>query len=160
MYMHIDAKGDISSLSAKVKAIFDQVKVARGKEPSASKPDSVSNTINIARLDSIVGYKGELNKGVYKYTIGRPDVALTEHGIPVSSFMGFNTWASWQGSNERAAVAGDFAMLEQEVEPVIKALVEAGIEVVAVHNHMVHEDDVYSSCTIGALVRLNSLPAV
>jgi hypothetical protein len=53
--------------------------------------------------------------------------------------MGFNTWAAWQGTAERAAVAGDFAMLENEVAPVIKALIENGIEVVAVHNHMVHE---------------------
>ena len=53
--------------------------------------------------------------------------------------MGFNTWAAWQGTPEKAAVAGDFTMLENEVAPVIKALVENGIEVVAVHNHMVHE---------------------
>jgi hypothetical protein len=90
-------------------------------------------------LDSLIGHKGEMNKGVYKYTIGRPDVSLKEHGIPVSSFMGFNTWAAWQGTSEKAAVAGDFTMLEDEVAPVIKALVENGIEVVAVHNHMVHE---------------------
>lgn len=139
MYMHIDGKGDVSALSTKVKAIFDRVKASRGKDPGASKGDSVVNSISIPILDSIIGHKGELSKGVYKYTIGRPDVALKEHGIPVSSFMGFNTWAAWQGSPERAAVAGDFTMLENEVAPVIKALVENGIEVVAVHNHMVHE---------------------
>jgi hypothetical protein len=66
-------------------------------------------------------------------------VKLTEHSVPVSTFLGFNTWASWQGTPEKAAVAGDFAMLENEVADVIKALVENGIEVVAVHNHMVHE---------------------
>lgn len=53
--------------------------------------------------------------------------------------MGFNTWAAWQGTPEKAAVAGDFTMLKDEVAPVIKALVENGIEVVAVHNHMIHE---------------------
>jgi hypothetical protein len=140
MYMHIDGKGKIEALSASVKAIFDKVKESRGSDPKAAKADSVINTLNIPMLDSIMGYKGESSKGVYKYTIGRPDVALTEHGIPVSSFMGFNTWAAWQGTPERAAVAGDFTMLENEVEPVIKALVENGIEVVAVHNHMVHEE--------------------
>src|SRR5258705_13915361 len=56
-----------------------------------------------------------------------------------STFMGFNTWAAWQGTPEKAAVAGDFTMLENEVAPVIKTLIENGIEVVAVHNHMVHE---------------------
>lgn len=140
MYMHIDRSADITTLSNGVKAIFDKVKETRGKDPKSEKADSVINTLNIARLDSTLGHKGELNKGVYKYTIGRPDVQLNEHGIPVSSFMGFNTWAAWQGTPEKAAVCGDFAMLENEVAPVIKALVENGIEVVAVHNHMVHEE--------------------
>ena len=140
MYMHIDGKGDAASLAKSVKAIFDKVKESRGKDPKESKVDSVINSLNIAHLDSIVGYKGEMSKGVYKYTIGRPDVVLREHGIPVSTFMGFNTWAAWQGTPEKAAVAGDFTMLENEVAPVIKALVENKIEVVAVHNHMVHEN--------------------
>jgi hypothetical protein len=140
MYMHIDKSADITTLSNGVKAIFDKVKETRGKDPKSDKADSVVNTLNISRLDSVVGQKGELNKGVYKYTMGRPDVQLNEHGIPVSSFMGFNTWAAWQGTPEKAAVCGDFAMLENEVAAVIKALVENGIEVVAVHNHMVHED--------------------
>jgi hypothetical protein len=81
-----------------------------------------------------------MSRGVYKVTIGRPDVKLQEHGAPVSSFMGFNTWAAWQGTPEKAAVAGDFAMLESEVEGVVAALVKNGIEVVALHNHMVHEE--------------------
>jgi len=140
MYMHIDRTADISTLSTGVKAIFDKVKELRGADPKAAKGDSVINTLNFPQLDSIIGYKGELAKGVYKYTIGRPDVKLHEHGIPVSSFMGFNTWAAWQGTPEHAAVCGDFTMLENEVAPVIKNLVENGIEVVAVHNHMVHEE--------------------
>jgi hypothetical protein len=139
MYMHIDGRGTVDKLSANVKAIFDKVKAVRGKDPKEGRTDSVINTINIPRLDSIIGAKGEMSKGVYKYTIGRPDVQLQEHGIPVSTFLGFNTWAAWQGTPEKAAVCGDFTMLENEVAPVIKALVENGIEVVAVHNHMVYE---------------------
>lgn len=139
MYMHIDGWGSVVSLSQSIKSVFDKVAQVRGKDPKAGKVDSVVNKLNIAGLDSIIGHKGEMNKGVYKYTIGRPDVSLQEHGVPVSSFMGFNTWAAWQGTEEKAAVAGDFTMLADEVEPVIKALVENGIEVVAVHNHMVHE---------------------
>ncbi len=140
MYMHIDGFGSIAKLASIAKAVFDKVKEVRGKDPKASKADSVVNTINIPDLDNIMGYKGEMSKGVYKYTNGRPDVTLTEHGIPISSFMGFNTWAAWQGTPEKAAVAGDFTMLESEVGSVIKTLVENGIEVVAVHNHMVHEE--------------------
>ena len=140
MYMHVDGKGNVEKLATGVKAIFDKVKESRGADPKSAQGDSVANTLNVAQLDSIIGYKGELSKGVYKYTIGRPDVLLLEHGIPVSTFMGFNTWAAWQGTPEKAAVCGDFTMLENEVHPVIKALVENGIEVVAVHNHMVHEE--------------------
>ncbi|WP_336518051.1 DUF1259 domain-containing protein [Pollutibacter soli] len=140
MYMHIDKSADVQTLSKGVKAIFDKVKEVRGGDPKATPADSVANSLNIKMLDSIVGSRGELSKGVYKYTIGRPDVQLKEHGKPVSSFMGFNTWAAWQGSPEKAAVCGDFTMLENEVEPVIRALVQNGIEVVAVHNHMVHEE--------------------
>ena len=139
MYMHIDGKGMVEELSKSVKAIFDRVSDVRGADPENSKADSVHNSLNLALLDSIVGFKGEMNKGVYKYIIGRPDVALREHGMPVSNFMGFNTWSAWQGTPDRAAMAGDFAMLADEVEPVIQALLESNIEVVAVHNHMVHE---------------------
>ncbi len=139
MYMHIGGMGKTEEIAEKVKALFDKVKELRGKNPSAAPADSVENTIDIKKLDGIIGAKGEMNKGVYKYTIGRPDVNLKEHGLPVTNFGGFNTWASWQGTEDKAAVAGDFTMLENEVEPVIKALIENGIEVVALHNHMIHE---------------------
>ncbi|MBS1566994.1 MAG: DUF1259 domain-containing protein, partial [Bacteroidetes bacterium] len=111
MYMHVDRAGDIAAVCSGAKAILDKIKEVRGHDPKEAKGDSAANTINIPALDSIVGYKGEMAKGVYKYTIGRPDVPLTEHGIPVSTFMGFNTWAAWQGTPEKAAVAGDFTML-------------------------------------------------
>lgn len=139
MYMHIDGRGKAADLALNVKNIFDKIKQVRGKDPKEGKPDSVINTIDIPALDAIIGKKGEMAKGVYKYTIGRPDITLKEHGIGVSTFLGFNTWAAWQGTPERAAVCGDFTMLENEVQPVIKTLIENGIEVVAVHNHMVHE---------------------
>jgi len=139
MYMHIGGSGTTEQMAAKVKAVFTAIKNSRGHDPAAFPGDSVVNTIDLKLLDGIVGAKGEMSKGVYKYTIGRPDVSLKEHGVTVSSFLGFNTWAAWQGTADHAAVAGDFTMLEDEMAPVIKALIENGIEVVAVHNHMVHE---------------------
>jgi len=140
VYMHIDGSGDVETMAHNVKAVFDKVKESRGKDPKAAPKDSVVNTLSIPALDAIMGAKGEMNQGVYKYTIGRPDVQLKEHGVPVSTFGGFNTWASWQGTPDKAAVCGDFTMLANEVAPVIKSLVENGIEVVAVHNHMVQEE--------------------
>jgi hypothetical protein len=141
MFMHMGGSGSTELMAQKAKAVLDKVKELRGGDPAkgTSSNEAVQNTLDTKRLDEILGYKAEMNKGVYKYTIGRPDLKLTEHGVPVSTFLGFNTWAAFQGTPGKAAVAGDFTMLENEVEPVLKALVENGIEVVALHNHMVHE---------------------
>lgn len=141
VYMHIGGSGTVEMMAQKAKAVLDKVKEVRGSDPSkgTASSEAVNNSIDTAMLNKILPYKAEMSKGVYKYTIGRPDVKLTEHGVAVSTFMGFNTWAAFQGTPEKAAVAGDFTMLEDEVEPVLKALIENGIEVVALHNHMVHE---------------------
>jgi hypothetical protein len=141
MYMHIGGMDTEEKLATAVKAVFEKVKEVRGMNPADGKKDSVQNTLDTDKLDNILGVKkGEMSRGVYKHTIGRADVSLKDHDASVSTFLGFNTWAAWQGTSEHAAVAGDFAMLENEVAPVIKALIENGIEVVAVHNHMVHEE--------------------
>lgn len=141
MYMHVGGSGDLEQMARRARAVLDKINEVRGGDPSkgTASNGAVENTIDTKALDDILGYKAEMSKGVYKYTIGRPDVSLIEHGVTVTAFMGFNTWAAFQGSPDHAAVAGDFTMLENEVAPVIKALVENGIEVVAVHNHMVHE---------------------
>jgi len=141
LYMHIGGSGSTDQMAQKAKAILDKISLLRGGDPSkgTASSEAVENSLDTKRLDEIIGAKATMSKGVYKYTIGRPDVNLTEHGMNVSTFMGFNTWAAFQGTTDHAAVAGDFTMLEDEVAPVIKALIEHGIEVVAVHNHMVHE---------------------
>ena len=141
MFMHMGGTGSAEVMAQKAKAVLDKVKELRGGDPSkgTASNEAVQNTLDTKRLDEILGYKAEMSKGVYKYTIGRPDVDLREHGTKVTTFLGFNTWAAFQGTPDKAAVAGDFVMLENEVEPVLKALIENGIEVVALHNHMVHE---------------------
>jgi len=139
MYMHIRGSGHRDSLRADVEAVLARVAELRGGDPASAEADEVENTLDLGRIEEILGYEGSLSRGVYKVTIGRPDVELVSGGTRVTTAMGFNTWASWQGSMENAAVAGDFAMLEDEVGPVIDALVSNGIEVVAVHNHMVLE---------------------
>jgi hypothetical protein len=140
MYMHIGGMGDEEKLAGAVKAVFDKVKEVRDGDPADGSKEAVANSLDTTSLNNILGARGEMSRGVFKYTFPRPDVDLKDHNTTVTSFGGFNTWAAWQGSPERAAVAGDFCMLENEVAPVIKVLVENGIEVVAVHNHMVHEE--------------------
>ncbi|HEX5111433.1 MAG TPA: DUF1259 domain-containing protein [Saprospiraceae bacterium] len=141
LYMHIGGSGSTEQMAQKAKAVLDKISSLRGGDPSkgTASSEAVQNSLDTKKLDEIIGAKATMSKGVYKYTIGRPDVHLTEHGVNVSTFMGFNTWAAFQGTPDHAAVAGDFTMTENEVAPVIKALIEHGIEVVAVHNHMVHE---------------------
>lgn len=140
MYMHIGGMGSEERLARGVKAILEKVKEVRGINPADGSQESVAFNLDTVRINNILGSKGQMSRGVYKHTIGRPDIDLKDHNAEVTSFLGFNTWAAWQGTPEKAAVAGDFAMLEHEVAGVIKALVENDIEVVAVHNHMVHEE--------------------
>jgi hypothetical protein len=87
-------------------------------------------------MAQIVGHQGETNGAVYKITVGRDDLKLTEMGAPINARMGLNTWAAFVGTNENAAIAGDVAMLSTEVTPVLKALRKNGLDVVAIHQHM------------------------
>lgn len=139
MFMHIHGIGPEEKLARGVRAALDKIKELRSAKGLQNWSATVQSTFDPEIIANILGHRGSMNDGVYKITIGRPDVALTDHGVPVSTFMGFNTWAAFQGTTDKAAVAGDFAMLESEVAPVIEALVTHGIEVVAVHNHMVTE---------------------
>ena len=141
MYMHVGGSGKTEEIATKAKAVLDKIKEVRGGDPAkgTASNEAVANNLDTKKLDDILGYKAEMSKGVYKYTIGRPDMKLKEHGTTVTTFLGFNTWAAFQGSPDHAAVCGDFAMLEEEVATVIKTLIENGIEVVAVHNHMIGE---------------------
>ena len=89
-----------------------------------------------AALAKTIGTQGEQSGPVYKITIGRPDIKLQEHGAPINARMGLNTWAAFAGTDADAMVAGDVAMLDAEVNPVLKALRSNGINVVAIHHHM------------------------
>lgn len=140
MYMHIGGQGTETELAGGVKAVFDKIAELRGGNPAEAEAGEVENTLNTDRIAEILGHEGSMSGGVYKVTVGRPDVNLTHQGNSVSTFMGFNTWASWQGTPDNAAVAGDFVMLADEVDGVIEALVNNGIEVVALHNHMIQEE--------------------
>ena len=92
--------------------------------------------MDTAKLATIVGTEGEQSGEVYKITIGRDDLKLTEMGAPINARMGLNTWAAFVGSNDKAAIAGDIAMVASEVTPVLKALRQNGLDVVAIHHHM------------------------
>ncbi len=140
VYMHIGGTGSQEELARGVRAVLDKIAALRGGNPAEAPAETVENTLDTAQIADILGYEGRMNRGVYKVTIPRTDLGVTAHGAPVTGFMGLGTWAAFQGTPQHAAVAGDFAMLANEVAPVIEALVENGIEVVAIHQHMVQDE--------------------
>lgn len=139
MFMHIGGMGQPDELAKAVRKTLDKASEVRSSKGLPQGPTSVEGVLEPQEIETIIGHKGHTSNGVFKIVIGRPDVPLKEMKVPVSTFLGFNTWMAFQGTKAKAAVSGDFAMLENEVDGVIRELVSRGIEVTAVHNHMVTE---------------------
>lgn len=145
MYMHIGGMGSAAQLAAAVRKAMDKVKEIRSAsaQPAsrfAGAAAAETNSIDAAAIDAILGVKGQRNAGMYKAQIGRK---AQMHGKTVSNQMGVNTWAAFAGTNEAALVDGDFAMTKAELQPVLTALRKAGVQIVAIHNHMTHEEPQY-----------------
>lgn len=136
-YMHVHGRGPVAELAAKLKPAIALIDAAAAKRtPGAATAAPAPATLNAGALAKIIGHDGEQNGAVYKITIGRPDINLREHGASINARMGLNTWAAFTGTDADAMVAGDVAMLDREVTPVLKALRASGIDVVAIHHHM------------------------
>jgi hypothetical protein len=138
MFMHIGGMGDQAKLAAAVGKVLAKIKETEGGKGEVPKADidPARTTLDPAKIESVLGQKGELASGVYKLTIGR---TTTMGGHSVGKTMGVNTWAAFAGSDAQAVVDGDFAMLESELQGVLKALRGANIQVVAIHQHMTGE---------------------
>src|SRR5437588_1314632 len=144
-FMHIGGEGSVDDLARAVKKIYDTTKAIRG--PNAKPADSFAgvgqasvpgkNSITAAPLNEIFGMQGEAKDGMVKFTIGRP---ATMHGVKIDTDMGVNTWAAFAGSDDNAVVDGDFAVTEDELQPVLKSLLKNKINIVAIHQHMTHEE--------------------
>jgi len=135
MFMHIGGTGDETKMATAVGKVFATLK-EKGEVPSAD-IDPSKSTLDAGKLDAVFGKKGEVNGGVYKATWGRQ---TKEHGMTLGNTMGVNTWAAFAGADDKAVVDGDFAMLESELQNVLKALRHAGIDIVAIHSHMSGEE--------------------
>jgi hypothetical protein len=136
-YMHVHGHGRASELAKNLKPALDLIgKGSSQPTPTPAAPAASTATLDTAKIVQIVGTQGEQTGAVYKITIGRDDLKLTEMGAPINARMGLNTWAAFVGSNDNAAIAGDVAMLANEVTPVLKALRKNGLDVVAIHHHM------------------------
>ena len=141
-FMHIEGEGAVDKLAGAVRKVYDAAKQIRAANPQPK--DSFGalalpekNSINAAPLNQIFEAQGESKDGMLKFTFGRP---AKMHGTNIGKDMGVNTWAAFAGSDENAVVDGDFAVTEDELQPVLKSLLKDKINIVAIHQHMTHEE--------------------
>lgn len=140
-FMHIGGQGSLDDLSGGVKKALDTVKEIRSKNSSPSNnfvgtSISSKNSIDLSSLEKIFGIKGQSKDGMVKFVFGR---SVKMDNTTLSTEMGVNTWAAFAGTNENAIVDGDFAVLENELQPVLKALRKGDINILAIHHHMTTE---------------------
>ena len=144
-FMHIEGEGTTEKLASAVKKVYDTTKAIRGPDAKPAESFSVvaqpslpeKNSTAAAPLNEIFGTQGESKDGMVKFTIGRP---AKMHGVTIDKDMGVNTWAAFAGSDDNAIVDGDFAVTEDELQPVLKSLLKDKINIVAIHQHMTHEE--------------------
>jgi hypothetical protein len=140
-FMHIEGEGTVEQLAGAVRKVYDKIKEIRAANPQpkdafggTALPEK--NSISADPLNKIFGMTGETNNGMVKFTIGH---SATMHGVKIGNAMGVNTWMAFAGSDDNAVVDGDFAVSEDELQPALKAMRVGGINIVAIHSHMTHE---------------------
>jgi len=141
-FMHIGGEGPTDKLARGVRAAFDAVKQVRSACPDPAQsfsgtPLPAQSSLDPAPLQKVLGAKGEIKDGMFKAVFGR--TAKMPCGCTAGKEMGVNTWAAFAGANENALVEGDFVVLENELQAVLKSLRKSGINIVAIHHHMVGE---------------------
>jgi len=142
MFMHIAGMGDEEKLARAVGAVFAKIaatSAGKGETPKRTEIDPAKSTLDAKALDAAFaghGAPGDYKDGVYKIIVGR---GAKMSGHVMGKAMGVNTWAALAGSSDSAVIDGDFAMLESELQPVLKVLRARAIDVVAIHQHMTGE---------------------
>jgi len=144
-YMHVHGHGKATELAQELRPALELIgrhAPPLGPAPlspmaGAGKPvEVVEGKLAIENLEKTIGHKGDKTGPVIKFTLGRDDLKVREMGALINARMGLNTWAAFVGTDENAAIAGDVAMLEGEVNGVLKALRSHKLDVVAIHHHM------------------------
>jgi hypothetical protein len=140
-FMHIEGQGATDELAMAVRKVYDKIKEVRAanSQPQDSfdeKSLPEKNSISAASLNDIFKLNGEGNNGMVKFSIGHP---ATMHGVKIDNAMGVNTWMAFAGSDDNAVVDGDFAVTEDQLQSALKAMRVGGINIVAIHSHMTHE---------------------
>jgi Domain of Unknown Function (DUF1259) len=137
-YMHIRGHGDPVTLAEAVRSALAETKTPF-QPPAASPAQAAKIDLDTDKLNQVIGAKGNVNGGVYQFSVPRRD-AVTENGMPTPAAMGTGTAINFQPTGGgKPAIAGDFVVTAEELNPMITALRESGIEVVAIHSHMLQE---------------------
>jgi hypothetical protein len=141
-YMHLHGHGDTAKLAQAYAEAIRPSPLYPANQPPPWPPSGpgAAERFDVAQLAQIAGHEGQANGPVYKFTVGRPDLHVTAMGTQISTAMGLNSWAAFAGDKEHAQIAGDIAMLQPEVNPVIHTLRANNLEVVAVHHHMLGDE--------------------
>jgi hypothetical protein len=141
MYMHVLGRGDPVKLAATLHGALAMSKTPLPGAPSGVAQPSAPPPIDFdtAAVDKILGAKGKNNGGVYQFSIPRAE-PIKDGGMEVPEAMGSAIAINFQPTGGgKAAITGDFVLVAKEVNPVLKALRDNGIEVTAVHNHMLDD---------------------
>jgi hypothetical protein len=145
MYMHIFGHGDPVTLATVIHGALAASKTPLaaapgGSQPAAAPPSPPPIDLDTAALDQILGAKGTNNGGILGYGIPRAE-PVKESGMAVPAAMGSAQAINFEPlGGGKAAITGDFVLTANEVAPVMKALRDNGIEVTALHNHMIDEE--------------------
>lgn len=140
-FMHIEGQGTVEQLAGGVRKVYDKIKEIRAansqpKDSFGGTSMPAKNSISAEPLNKVFGLTGETNNGMVKFSIGHP---ATMHGVKIDNAMGLNTWMAFAGSDDNALVDGDFAVTEDQLQSALKAMRVGGINIVAIHSHMTHE---------------------
>lgn len=139
LYMHIASRGDAVKMAA---AIRDALALTKTPAPDAASTPASSELTGIEqkRIEDILGRSGKVNGGILQFGVPRAET-VTDGAMVIPASMGVGTAINFQPTGDgKAAISGDFVLLGQEVNPVMKALREHGIDVTAVHSHMLSEE--------------------
>lgn len=137
VYIHFMGQGDELALAKGLRAALALTKTPMQPQPPspAEKMPAVAE-----QIEEILGAEGAMSAGVLHVNVPRPDIHVTMMGTAIPASMGMNTALNFQIEGKRAAINGDFMLLASEVSPVMKALRAHGIEIAALHNHMLDEE--------------------
>lgn len=140
MYMHVHAHGDALQIGATIRAAVALTAIPAPAAAAASAPASTALGIDTAAIVRTIGHPGRVNGGVFQLNVRRVEV-IREAGVEIPNSMGLGTVINFQPTGGgRAAITGDFVMVASEVAAVTAELLRAGIEVTALHNHMLAEE--------------------